>query len=77
MSEDGEWNTLCSKFGLDKEYVNELMSHWENIFRVRNKEAHCTPISFSVYQDITKSVNKVFELCFKSYPPLTQSTDEH
>jgi hypothetical protein len=66
MSEDGEWNTLCSKFGLDKEHVNELMSHWENIFRVRNKEAHCTPISFSVYQDITKSVNKVFELCFNN-----------
>lgn len=66
MNEDSEWNALCSQFGLDKEHIYELMSYWENIFKVRNKEAHCTPISFSVYQEITKSVNKVFELCFSN-----------
>lgn len=59
-----EWKTLCANFGLDQEKVRDFESCWYKIFQIRNQEAHCTPMTFEVYQDLTKYVNKVFELYF-------------
>lgn len=59
-----EWKTLCANFGLDQEKVRDFLSCWYKIFQIRNQEAHCTPMTFEVYQDLTQYVNKVFELYF-------------
>lgn len=56
-----EWNELCAQFGFEENQIR-LFSHlWENIFRDRNFESHCTSMNRIDYQRLTYNVNQVLE----------------
>ena len=57
-----EWNELCSQFGFEESKIS-LFSHlWENIFKDRNSESHCTSMRRHDYQRLTDNVNQVLKL---------------
>lgn len=57
-----EWNELCAQFGFEESKIR-LFSHlWENIFRDRNSESHCTSMRRHDYQRLTDNVNQVLKL---------------
>ena len=57
-----EWNELCAQFGFEESQIR-LFSHlWENIFRDRNSESHCTSMKRRDYQRLTDNVNQVLKL---------------
>lgn len=57
-----EWNELCAQFGFEESQIR-LFSHlWENIFRDRNSESHCTSMKRRDYHRLTDNVNQVLKL---------------